>query len=178
MEKKMVVRTNSYERSLEPIQVYRTIEHQMVHQGRTFVTDVDYGSVGSAISNVLIRTNATTVHLRKVISFCAGGELIVKLFENPTLTSNGTGISAVCANRHPEEIATNVAHIFSGAVASANGTLIATHYNFGKSDSGDLQNEGVPEFILAPNSNYMVSVEHSGASSHVAISVAWYEWEH
>ena len=174
----MVVRTNSYERSLEPIQVYRTIEHQMVHQGRTFVTDVDYGSVGSAISNVLIRTNATTVHLRKIISYNASGTLILKIFENPTLTSEGTGTAVICANRHPEEITTNRAFTYSGAVASANGTLLTTHYNFGKADSGDLQNDGVPEYILAPNSNYMVSVEHSGASGSVALSVAWYEWEH
>jgi len=174
----MVVRTNSYERSLEPIQVYRTIEHQMVHQGRTFVTDVDYGSVGAAISNVLIRTNATTVHLRKVIGYNAGGTLLIKIFENPTLTSDGTGLPVRCANRHPEEISTNRAFAYSAAVASANGTLLATIYNFGKSDSGDLQNDGVPEYILAPNSNYMISVEHSGASASVALSVAWYEWEH
>jgi hypothetical protein len=174
----MVVRTNAYERSLEPIQVFKTIEHQMGHQGKIFVSDVDYGSVGTFISNVLIRTNRATVHLRKVISYSAGGELLVKLFENPTLSSDGTGISAICTNRHPEEITTNVAHIFSNAVASANGTLLSTHYNFGKSDSGDLQNDGVPEYILAPNSNYMVSVEHSGATGSVALSVAWYEWEH
>ncbi len=174
----MVVRTNSYERSLEPIQVYRTIEHQMVHQGKTFVTDVDYGSVGTAISNVLIRTNATTVHLRKIISYNSSGTLILKIFENPTLTSEGTGTAVICANRHPEEITTNRAFTYSGAVASANGTLLTTHYNFGKADSGDLQNDGVPEYILAPNSNYMVSVEHSGATATVALSVAWYEWEH
>jgi hypothetical protein len=150
----------------------------MVHQGRTFVTDVDYGSVGSAISNVLIRTNATTVHLRKIISYNSSGTLILKIFENPTLTSEGTGTAVICANRHPEEITTNRAFTYSGAVASANGTLLTTHYNFGKADSGDLQNDGVPEYILAPNSNYMVSVEHSGATATVALSVAWYEWEH
>jgi hypothetical protein len=174
----MTIRTNAYERSQEPIQVYRTIEHQMVHQGKTFLTDIDLGTIGTAISNVLLRTNDATVHLRKVTSYCAGGTLTVKLFENPTLTVSGTGLSAICANRHPEEITTNVVHVFSGAVASANGTLIATNYNFAKADSGDLQNEGVPEFILKPNANYMISVEHGGASSAVAMSIAWYEWEH
>lgn len=174
-----MIRTNAYERSLEPIQVYRTLEHQMGHQGKTFLTEVDYGaSVGAAVSNIVLRTNSATVHLRKVVSFCSGGTLIVKLFENPTLSSSGTGTSVICSNRHPEEINVNVAHTFSGAVASANGTLISTSYNFGKADSGDLQNEGVPEFILKPNANYMVSVEHSGASSYVAMSLAWYEWEH
>lgn len=174
----MTIRTYAYERSQEPIQVYRTLEHQMGHQGKTFIAEADYGSVGSFISNVLIRTSEYTTHLRKVISYSAGGTTIVKLFENPTLTSNGTGISVVCSNRHPEEITSNTTQIFSDAVASANGTLITTHYNFSKSDSGDLQNDGVPEFILAPNSNYMISVEHSGACSAVAISVAWYEWTH
>jgi len=175
----MAIRTNAYERSQEPIQVYRTIEHQMGHQGKTFIADIDYGaSVGTAISNVLIRTNDATVHLRKVTSYCSGGQLIVKLFENPTLTTSGTGLSVICSNRHPEEITTNVAYAFTAAVASANGTLLATNYNFGKADSGDLQNEGVPEFILKPNANYMISVEHSGATSYVAMSVAWYEWEH
>ena len=174
----MTIRTNAYERSQEPIYIYRTIEHQMIHQGKTFISDVDYGTIGTAISNILLRTNDVTVHFRKVSSYCAGGQLVVKVFENPTLTSNGTANPVVCANRHPEEISNNVAHIFSGAVASANGTLLATHYNFGKADSGDLQNEGVPELILKPNANYMISVEHSGASSYVAMSVAWYEWEH
>jgi len=175
----MAIRTNSYERSLEPIQVYRTVEHQMVHQGKTFMSDIDYGSsVGSAISNVLIRTNATTVHLRKVTGYNSAGTLTIKIFERPTLTSSGTGVPAICSNRHPEEINSNIAHIFSGAVASANGTLLTTHYNFGKADSGDLQNDGVPEYILAPNSNYMISIEHSGSTATVALSVAWYEWEH
>lgn len=57
----MTIRTNTYERSLEPIQIYRSLEHQMVHEGRTYVVDVDYGSIGSATNNIVLRTNNTTV---------------------------------------------------------------------------------------------------------------------
>ena len=168
-----MIRTNAYERDLEPIHVFRTIEHQMGHQGRTFVTDVDYGdSVGNLTSNILIKTNSSTVHLRKIVSFCSGGTLIVKLYEDPHITQNGTGTTVRCSNRHPEEITTNAVHCFSNAIASNGGTLLATNYNFGKSDSGDLQNEGVPEFILKPNANYMIQINHSGASSYVAMSLA------
>lgn len=175
----MTIRTNTYERSLEPIQIQRQIEHQMVHEGKSFLVDISYGTVGAAINNVVISTNnSAVVHLRGVFSFNESGNHIMTIYENPTITGIGNAQTVVAANRYSEEIKTSTISVYRDSVITDAGTPIKTIYDFAKTGTGSLQNDAIPEFILNKNSNYYIKSQHYTPSGNLALSVAWYEFAH
>lgn len=175
----MSIKTNVYERDFEPILIYRSLEHQMVHEGRSYLLDINYNSVGAAINNVVISTGSdTVVHLRGVFSFNESGNHIITLYENPTISSLGNAQTAVNANRFIEEQRPNITNIYRDGVITNPGTPIKTIYDFAKTGTGSLQNDAIPEFILNKNSNYYIKSQHYTPAGNVALSIAWYEFEH
>ena len=175
----MTIRTNAYERSLEPIQVQRSLEHQMVHEGRTYVVDVNYGSIGSATNNIVFRTNnATVVHLRGLFSFNESGNHLITLYENPTITNLGNAQTIISVNRYTPEQRDSTVNVYRDSDITNPGTQIKIVYDFAKTGSGSLQNDAVPEFILNKNSNYYIKSQHYTPAGNVALSIAWYEFEH
>lgn len=174
----MAVKTFTYERALEPVLINRTVDHQFVHEGRVFFLEIDYGSIGAATNNVVIKTGNNVVHLRRLQSFNENGNLFVKLYENPTLSTIGNAQTTICANRFIEERRTATAQFYRDGVATNLGTLLKTVYDFGKTGTGSLASEAVPEIILDKNANYFIQAQHYTPSGNVAISLAWYEFEH
>lgn len=174
----MTVKTFTYERSLEPVYITRGVDHQFVHEGRVFYLEIDYGSVGAATNNVVIKTGNNTVHLRRLQTFNETGNLFVRLYEDPTITSLGNAQTAICANRFIEERQTATAQLYRDGTASSLGTQIKTVYDFGKTGTGSLSSDAVPELILNKNSNYFIQAQHFTPAGNVALSIAWYEFEH
>lgn len=174
----MTVKTFTYERAQEPVQIMRTVDHQFVHEGRVFYLEIDYGSIGGATNNVVVKTGNNTVHLRKLQSFNEDGNLFVKLYENPTITSLGNAQTAICANRFVEERRTATSQLYRDGIASNLGTLLKTVYDFAKTGTGSLSSDAVPEIILDKNSNYFIQAQHFTPAGNVALSIAWYEFEH
>lgn len=174
----MTIRTSSYERSQEPIIVQRTTEHQMVHEGKTFYLNIDYGAIGAATNNVLIRTSNLVAHLRKVTSFNESGNHFVRVYEDPTIAVLGNAQTAICANRIIAERTSPQTLVYRDAAASTLGNLILTIYDFGKTGTGSHGDEAVPEIILDRNSNYFIQSSHFTPAGNVALAVAWYEFAH
>ena len=175
----MTIRTNSYERSQEPIQIQRQIEHQMVHEGKSFIVDISYGTVGAAINNVVISTNnSAVVHLRGLFSFNESGNHIITLYENPTITNLGNAQTVVAANRYTPETKPSTISVYRDSDITSPGTQLKIVYDFAKTGSGSLQNDAIPEFILNKNSNYYIKSQHYTPSGNLAISIGWYEYEH
>ena len=174
----MTIRTSSYERSQEPITVQRTTEHQMVHEGKTFYLNIDYGAIGAATNNVLIRTGNNAVHLRRVASFNESGNHFIRVYEDPAVTSLGNAQTAVCANRIIAERTSPQTLVYRDSVASTIGNLISTVYDFGKTGTGSQGDDAVPELILDRNSNYFIQSSHFTPAGNVAMILAWYEFAH
>lgn len=174
----MTIRTSSYERAQEPIRVYRTMEHQLVHEGRVFVSHIDLGVVGSAINNVVIQTGDAVTHLRGLKEFNESGIHILTLYENPTITTIGTQQTVINVNRVADETKLPTTKVYKDSVITTPGTSLFLSYDFAKTGSGQLSNEGVPEYILDRNSNYYIRSQHFTPSGNVALSLAWYEFSH
>ena len=174
----MIIRTSSYERAQEPIRIYRTMEHQLVHEGRVFVSHIDLGVVGSAINNVVIQTGDSVVHLRGLKEFNESGVHILTLSENPTITNIGTPQTIVNVNRVADETRLPDTKVYKDSVITDAGTPLYLSYDFAKTGSGQLSNEAVPEYILDRNSNYYLKSQHFTPSGNVALSLAWYEFNH
>ena len=173
-----IIKTTTYERAQEPVLITRQIDHQFVHEGRVFFLEIDYGVIGAATNNVLIQTGDYAVHLRRLQSFNESGNFFIKLYENPTVSSIGNAQTAICANRVLGEIQPITTKIYRDTMATNLGTHLKTVYDFGKTGTGSLSSDAVPEIVLDKNSNYFIQAQHYTPAGNVALSIAWYEYPH
>lgn len=174
----MTIKTKGYERAWEPVQIHRTLEHQMVHEGKVFVSNMDLGVVGTAINNVIIQTGNQVAHLRGLTVFNESGKHVLSLYENPTIQTIGTAQTSVCVNRVVDETRTANTIVYRDGVVTAPGTLLSVAYDFAKTGLGGITNDAVPEYILDRNSNYYLKSDHVTPSGNLALSIAWYEFSH
>lgn len=174
----MTIKTTSYERSFEPIQVSREIDHQMVHEGKVYFYEVELGEIGNATNNLMLQTGSSVVHLRRIHSFNDAGTHVVKIYENPTIAFTGYAQTTVAANRFISETRTSTVTVYRNTSATNKGLLLKSLYDYAKTGTGSMTNEAVPELILNPGSNYFIQSQHYTPSGNVALSVAWYEFEH
>lgn len=174
----MSIKTKIYERAWEPVQVYRSLEHQMVHEGKVFVTNMDLGVVGTAVNNVIIQTGDQVAHLRGLTAFNESGKHVLTLYENPTIQTIGNAQTAICVNRVVDETRTANTLIFRDGVVTSPGTVLAVSYDYAKTGLGAVTNDAVPEYILDRNSNYYLKSDHTTPSGNLALSIAWYEFSH
>lgn len=157
--------------------VVQGMVHRMIHRGLLFETShVDESVADNGVVEILITTAAgQSAHMR--FTAAAGGDARVALFENPTVSDAGTGISEVNRNRNSSNTAdTAVTHT---PTTSDDGTQLMDHLLPGGSGffaTGGGAESSFEEYILKASEQYLFRVTNiSGAAQPVGVALTFYE---
>jgi len=98
------------------------------------------------------------------------------IYENPTLTNDGTGLSEVCENR--QTITVPDTTCFRDPVITANGLQleIGTSGSDGKFTATAMQIENGGYFLLKKSESYLIRITNDdGAAQDISIAYMWHE---
>jgi hypothetical protein len=150
-------------------------EHQKVHEGRYFSGGVYNAALADTTSiEILIQTGAQSFHAK--LESSASGDSLVYIFEGTTFSAAGTAVVMTNHNR-------SSAKVFDGTVThtptlSTDGTQLSItgYLAAGTKHAGGGGDFGFSnEFILAPNTDYLLRVTNiSGGVIKIATSVEGY----
>lgn len=110
------------------------------------------------------------VHLQWALT--SSGSLVMEMYENPTVSDNGTQITASRLNRGSNK--SDPDYVFHTPTVSDNGKLLSTEYNGGTpSQKGSDAHEGSEWLIPAGESILIKCTTSSNENVHVVFE--WYE---
>lgn len=144
-------------------------KHSMIHAGCSFTSSGLTTISPSGTYTIHLKTPATpaTVHLQYKI---ASNNLVqLGLYEDATVTGQGTPIWAYNRNRPIETV--NLMDVYTGPTATDDGTLIESQYL----SSGEV---AACEFVLKPSTSYLLRMTEPTTSNTVFASfkLDWYEF--
>lgn len=138
-----------------------------VHEGRAFVVSQDGSLLSGASLYMLGKVGAKEAHFHGFNISASDGDISVHLYENPTVTADGTPAVAVNKNRRSTNVAT--LEVFGGATVSSDGTVLEHDHTYGTGGVGSNTSGGTgaldEDWVLAPNTNYLVKIDNHGAST-------------
>ena len=144
-----------------------------LNKGDSYISSDVTDLGGTANKTFLLVTPNTTkwVHLLYVVEHEL--EITVSFYEGATITSNGTTISSYNRNRNSIKTAKLAVHHTPGV--ANDGTLIRSQ-QLGNGKMAGGASRGINEFILKPNSNYLLRVTNETNNNNVTSSeFHWYE---
>ncbi len=148
-----------------------------VHSGIAFQVDGRDSLTNGSSFNFMAKVGALPLHFIDFTLVTTDGEVILELYENPTITSNGTAVASNNKNRSSTN--TSLTACYGGTTASSNGTLIARHHILG-SGQGAFTAGGSGgfggEWLLKPNEDYLFKITNSSGST-IQYSVSFYYFE-
>ena len=150
------------------------LEHSKIHQGKGWEVSIEAGSIGAGASfNVLYKINEGRPHLRSYSVTVSDGPVTVRLFEEPTVTANGTEVTPRNRNRAESDI--NGVQVFTGPTITADGTRLETTFlpALGNKVGGNVDS-AYEEWIL--NEEYYLLRITNGSNSSITavINAFWY----
>lgn len=148
----------------------------MIDEGVVFDLTKSGTLASGASTTFLGKVNGTSVHFYDLALSVSAGTVTLEFFEAPTVTANGTAVTATNLNRN----STTTQHMttFQSPTISANGTLLKgiSIYESGtnrKDSGGGLISD---KFLLKQNTDYLVKITNaSGASIDFTASFKFYE---
>lgn len=155
--------------------------HNTVHHGDYY--QIGYyaaGVLNNANIALLIKNGIKPIHC--VIAGSSGGDAIINVYEDPTITTNGTRIEAYNQNRSSTNIASGSYYHTPTISANGNNAVPPNVYipggsggnSFGGSGGGPVR-QGA-ELILAKNKNYYIVLQNiAGTAQKLNILVGFYE---
>lgn len=155
----------------------RTIDdlHAMTHRGRVY--DASHVVEGVADDNTLeflVLTDDTSVaHIRALVA--TGGDAEFQVYEGPTVTDEGTSLSAINRNRRSSRAAKT--QVWHTPTLSADGTeLFDAFLPGGERRRATGAGGGFEEYVLASNTYYLFrATNRSGGNDTLGIHLTWYE---
>lgn len=143
-----------------------------VHQSRRFKASYlqPHGSelADDATHDFLIRVGALGAHATLRVSVGGNCELLV--YEATTVSANGAVLATVSKNR--EVLGTGQTLMYDGPTVTGAGTLLLSQYvpggTRGTAAGGGW---GESEWVLAPNTNYLVRITNRAGGSGIQLSV-------
>lgn len=158
-----------------------TEDHRLIHDGMMFsVTDLASGVANGAFKRYLLRAGvAAHFHLRKADFSTDDGPFVLRVYESPTVTADGTPSTPVNHNR----VSSNVAQLaaFIDPTVSANGTQIHVHKVYGTGAPGTSNAVAASaqfdnEIILKAGFDYLFELENlSGGPLEIHAHFTGYE---
>ena len=151
-------------------------EHNQIHLGQMFsgTHKVTVSDGGGTYKMLAIVDSAQTAHFRGIAVQSDGGPFNVDLYESPTVTDNGTALTAYNNNRNSSTTPTLATYY--GSTTSANGNLLEGFLVPGT--RGVAGREVSEEWILKLSTTYLILITNntSGAgTSDFVITFMWYE---
>ena len=156
-------------------------EHFQIHQGRAFsMSHIAESAPGSSYL-VQINTGDKYMHLRHRSYSVQRGEWLLTMWEEPTTVTPGA-IEVPIFNKDRNSPEISSVEIFGGGSGLIGGTIINQIYmNAGEQQQsvGRELSSTEEEWILRPNSTYIVEWERLAGSGQETITIAtrwfWYE---
>ena len=156
--------------------------HKHIHAGIVYhVSQKITGLISGASAEFLIKVPANTYpHLHKHTASMGGGDIDFIAFEGPTVTADGTAISAGNTNRNSANTPSTT--FFHTPTITADGTAIHTHWvppsptGQGNRQAGILDASSGEEWLLKPSTNYLHRITNNGADTiDLWIEILFYE---
>jgi hypothetical protein len=163
--------------SITPALVTIDSVHQHHHAGILYTAWFTNLTLGAGADiELLVRTLAgQAAHMAQRSS--AEAETLVSFFEDPTSTDDGTPIAAVNRNRITANTADTL--VFEGPTLTGDGTPLTPEiYNPGGSggNAPGATSIGFGEFILAPDTDYLIRLNNPGGGAiQASLVLDWYE---
>ena len=167
-------------------------EHDRIHEGVSFTVNLVDISMGDGDTiNIAFKTPNTLKRLHMIMdwSTLAGGHL--ELIEAPTW-GNQTGTSIAIINRYRGSTVTSglehdldtTAFVAESKVSAnvttiltTNATTVQASYLFSAaSNKGAAESRGRAEFLLKPNTQYVIKYTADGGSNAGFVKLSWYEY--
>jgi hypothetical protein len=143
-------------------------EHHEIHCGDSYLVSriVDLGNGASDDILIIVPDEAGSGQSQKLYHFLPRGaseaEVIWYLYEAPTVSANGTAMTAFNRNRN-SAFTSDLEHYHTPTVTTV-GTLISTdHAGSGRGTGGEARSE---EFVLKNNTKYLLRVTNQTASNN------------
>ena len=151
-------------------------EHHKIHQGLAWRAVHELDSLASgATSKFLIRVPAgVSPHLRSYRVNSTGNPVLIRLYEGATVTVVGTTVTPRNCKRSVSD--TDGVLIYTGATATADGTLLESSRVVGDRHAGSSDDPTIEEWNLKPSTDYLITVKNeSNGSVNVILNLFWYE---
>lgn len=152
--------------------------HHEIHAGNHYkagygVTDQSLDTDDTVV--VLFTTPDSTTWAHWTMTASATGFCRVDVYENPTVSAAGTGVTEWNRNRNSTKTATVV--VTHTPTTSNNGTLMVRKFLGGEGFKTDFSGEhrGDSEFILKQNEQYLIIATALADNISIQVGGDWYE---
>jgi hypothetical protein len=160
--------------------VTQTLEHSKIHQGKGFQFIGDTTLSGTTPAYRLFKTGEQVLHFKYRKVFTEKANTFIELYEAPTVTAEGTQQNGKIAfNREKSQVCDM--KVFTGPTIAADGILLDIDPVFGEvgtgqTNSGDTNEDDSWEFILKPNTYYLIKGYRLAGSTGDSRTVVKYRW--
>ena len=154
------------------------VEHHKIHEGDHYTCcdyDDDIDAAGPKYWHIITPNTTARCHLAIVVSMSGPG--LFEVFENPTTSANGTGLTEYNNDRNSSNATTIAA--YKDPTVSVDGTLIGCHW-IGTAGASPVGAKGAvvsrtKELILKQNEQYLFKFTAENDNTKGTIGFDWYE---
>jgi len=149
--------------------------HHELHASSSFTADYTVELANGATIDILVITPNTTKWAHMEYILMVELETEMKIYEGPTTTNDGTGLTEFNRDRNSSTAATTVVSHTPTIAGGSEGTLIRTkHIGAGKTAGGESRD--LSEFILKQNTKYLYRITNATSSVNwITFILSWYE---
>lgn len=149
------------------------LDHARIHRGEIWCHSAITSALNDGQAYVMHLKVGAVNELHLTFEGYGSGAGFVQLYEAPTLTVDGTGITMVNRMRITANQIAKVSGLYHTPTTSANGTLLKqAAFGTGKTSGGMVREE---EWVLKPSTSYLLILESDSASNIMGANVAIYE---
>lgn len=147
--------------------------HHQLHEGERFVSTHAAATVNTNGTCIVhIKTGANYSHL--VYDVFGTNVYTIQFYEAPTVTGNGTSVAVLNRNRNSAKVTTTT--MLHTPTTTALGTSLEgpLYIGSGQSKVGGTT-RGQNEWLLKPNTSYLVHVTSRGDANSLTVFADWYD---
>lgn len=138
-------------------------EHARIHEGHGFDVDIEFTLTGITPKYYHIATGSDEIHLKDIVITTNKPDIKLYLYKNPTVTLNATPTQETIFNSDDDSTNVTTLKIYNNSTVVTDGTVRKVYYlsgssGVGHSSAGEASAYGVWEFILLPNTSYLIKI--------------------
>lgn len=153
-----------------------SLEHSKIHQGEGWEVSIETGDIlPGANYYVLFKTSeGYRPHLRSYEVTATDSPVVIRLFENAEVSTNGSAVSSKNRNRNESDV--NGVSVFSQPAVTNEGTRLETDFiTSGGNKIGGNAGSFYEEWIMKPSTNYLIKITNNSNNTIKAfINAFWY----
>lgn len=148
-------------------------DHYQLHQGRAYNFS-ELVNIGNGSNQDYYFTLTGGAHLRFWTIFANTGPITITLYENPTVSADGTEQTAPNMSRYSTN--TTTVTLYKGPTVTGVGTYLESDTLFAaKKDGAGSTTDNPLEWILKHSNTYLLRINNgSGGATDVHVKIQWY----